>query len=104
MPATQDPAKGAGTMAGVWIVTVWPALVGGCSGTSVHLRDSPPAAWLRVTQGTATRVPVSISYTYDIRAREGFSIYIHTFGSWTGARIGTAHAVSLSGSEWSGLP
>ena len=32
MPATQDPAKGAGTMAGVWIVTVWPALVGGCSG------------------------------------------------------------------------
>ena len=22
--------------------------------TSVHLRDSPPAAWLRVTQGTAT--------------------------------------------------
>ena len=104
MPATQDPAKGSGDD-GRRLDRHCVARSGRrLQRTSVHLRDSPPAAWLRVTQGSATRVPVSISYTYDIRAREGFSIYIHTFGSWTGARIGTAHAVSLSGSEWSGLP
>ena len=103
MPATQDPAKGAGTMAGVWIVTVWPALVGGCSGPpyTEEIRRRPRGSGsLRVPRrGSQFRFPIHM-----ISAREGFSIYIHTFGSWTGARIGTAHAVSLSGSEWSGLP
>ena len=77
MPATQDPAKGAGDDGRRRDRHCVARSGRRLQRTSVHLRDSPPAAWLRVTQGTATRVPVSISYTYDFRARGVFHIHTH---------------------------